>query len=90
MTMMLKGLAKLVEECGELVQVAAKKMACPDTDQHWDGGEPLSVRIADEMGDVLAACTLVTEKLGLDQSRIEARHAVKLARFRTWDNERET
>ncbi len=33
MTMTANGLAKLVEECGELTQVAAKKMACPDKEQ---------------------------------------------------------
>ena len=31
------GLTKLIEECGELVQIAAKKQAYFDTDTHPDG-----------------------------------------------------
>lgn len=81
------GLAKLLEELGELAQVAAKKLARMDEDEHWDGAGPLSRRLEDEIADVVAAGTFVTRKLGLDGGRIRARSDAKLELFEAWDAE---
>lgn len=79
-----RGLAKLIEECGELVQVCGKKLACYQSDAHWDGTD-LKDRMECEMGDVYAAIMLVTDKLGLDSSHIASQAHRKLTLFREWD-----
>lgn len=85
MTMTAKGLAKLLEECGELSQVAAKKLAYYDTDEHPDGAGPLSVRMENEMADVMAAIEFVAVRFGLDWDRIVSRKEQKIIRFVNWD-----
>lgn len=92
MTMSNKGLSKLIEECGELskelgelVQVAAKKLACMSTDEHWDGMGSLKERLENEIADVRAAAAFVVYKLGLDTARIKARSSDKIALFLKWD-----
>lgn len=84
MPMSADGLAKLMEECGELVQVAAKKLAYFTTDEHPDGGPPLSVRLSNEMSDVFASITFVIDTLKLDSQAIEQRAKTKLALFQHW------
>jgi NTP pyrophosphatase (non-canonical NTP hydrolase) len=84
MTMTCGGLAKLIEECGELVQVAGKKLACYSDNAHWDGSD-LKERMEDEMGDVKAAIAFVTERLGMSTNRISAREFKKLCLFREWE-----
>jgi NTP pyrophosphatase (non-canonical NTP hydrolase) len=82
-----QGLVKLVEECGELIQVASKKMACMDSDEHWDGAGLLSQRLEDEMGDVLAAIAIVASNFDLDWYRIGQQKDRKQRRFRKWMEE---
>lgn len=84
MTMTANGLAKLIEECGELIQVCGKKLAYFSTDEHPDGQGSLKTRLEEEMGDVMAACGLVTETLGLDEGAICDRAATKLEKFCRW------
>lgn len=88
-----KGLAKLIEECGELVQVAGKRLAYYTTETHPDGGPSLKQRLEDEIADVTAACMFVIETHGLDARRISERTIKKLALFHNWhareDNNRE-
>jgi NTP pyrophosphatase (non-canonical NTP hydrolase) len=84
MTMSCNGLAKLLEECGELVQIASKKLAYFHTDQHPDGAGSLQERMEDEMGDVLAAITFCIFSFGLNAERIQARTKMKLERFMAW------
>jgi NTP pyrophosphatase (non-canonical NTP hydrolase) len=79
-----RGLVKLMEECGELIQVAAKKITRMDSDDHWDGAGSLACRLQTEMGDVLAAITVVKENFGLDDELIMLRAESKVALFRTW------
>ena len=87
MTMAGAGVAKLIEECGELQQALGKKLAWWDTDEpHWDGSI-LSERIADEMGDVLAAINFVALQLHLDAARIDERSLQKLELFETWQEQ---
>lgn len=78
------GVAKVQEECGEMVGVLAKLMAFPDGD-HPDGAGPLVQRIEDEVADVHAATAfLMRENPALDQQRIRIRAARKLALFTSW------
>lgn len=83
MTMAGNGLVKLVEELGELAQVAAKKLAYMHIDQHPDGTS-LKARMEEEMADVLAACAFVTSQFDLDEVKMDARVARKLQLFREW------
>lgn len=87
MTMAAKGLAKLNEECGELLQVIGKRLAYYTTDEHPDGGPPLTQRMEDEIADVMAACQFVTEAHRLDNERIKGRALRKLALFHQWHKE---
>jgi NTP pyrophosphatase (non-canonical NTP hydrolase) len=81
------GLVKLVEECGELQQVAAKKMTRMESDVHWDGQGSLKTRLEDEIADVIAAATIVRRNLRLDHRRILNRVADKEALFEKWMEE---
>ena len=82
-----RGLAKLIEECCELGQIAAKKQAFPDTDEHPDGKGSMKARLEDEIGDVAAAMFFVTHEFGLDADRILQRSDEKLALFNKWHKE---
>lgn len=86
MTMTANGLAKLIEECGELMQVAGKKLAYFHTDEHPDGQGSLKARLGEEIADVMAACDLVRAHL-LDTEtnrNIDIRRESKFARFQMW------
>jgi NTP pyrophosphatase (non-canonical NTP hydrolase) len=80
------GLTKLVEECGELIQVAAKRMSYPKGD-HPDGAGCLEERMEDEMGDVLAAIYFTARETGLNIDRIEERKTEKLYQYNIWNEE---
>ncbi len=84
MPMAAKGIAKLIEECGELLQVLGKKLAYYTTDDHPDGAGPLTQRLEKEMADVYAAMDFVRGTLGLNGVAIEARRSDKLATFERW------
>ena len=91
MPMLHNGLAKLVEECGELGQVAGKMLQYPALQtainiSHPDGTF-LRERIIEELGDVLAACEHVAKRLNLDWQRILERRKTKLALFEKWTNQ---
>lgn len=85
MTMTAGGVAKLIEECGELLQVCGKRLASYHEDLHWDGTN-LRERMEEEMGDVKAAIQFVTDKFGLNSAFIESRKFEKLRLFREWDS----
>ena len=78
------GLAKLLEELGELAQVAAKKLAYFDTNDHPDGAGPLNERMEAEMADVAAAMAFVQQQFGLNGVAIENRAYIKLALYQQW------
>ena len=87
MTMAAAGVAKLIEEMGELHQVLGKKLAWWDTDEpHWDGSV-LNVRMQEEMGDVLAAIKFVASQLELDWLDVLARERYKEQLFGTWQEQ---
>lgn len=85
MTMCAKGVAKLVEECGELQQVLGKRLAYWGTDDHPDGTD-LSVRMTEELGDVLAALRFVSSKFGV-LGAVQRRATAKEELFWTWDRQ---
>jgi NTP pyrophosphatase (non-canonical NTP hydrolase) len=78
------GLAKLIEECGELLQAAGKRLAYYHTNEHPDGGDPLDVRLEHEIADVMAACRFYVQTAGLRADAIAVRSTRKLQRFREW------
>ncbi|HEY8560467.1 MAG TPA: hypothetical protein VIL74_08825 [Pyrinomonadaceae bacterium] len=82
-----KGLVKLVEECGELSQIAAKKMTRMDSDEHWDGQGSIQFRLENEIADVIAAAKIVIENFGLNAERIDQRIVDKYRLFCKWMEE---
>lgn len=84
MPMSNKGLTKLVEECGELIQIASKKIAYIDTDEHPDGEGSMKTRLEEEAADVMASITFVAETFGLDYNKLEQRAMEKYKRFKKW------
>lgn len=78
------GIAKLMEECGELVQACGKLLAYPDG-PHPDGGNTRDY-LHDEIADVMAAIEFVQiANAGvLDNAWINDRRDVKLQTFRGW------
>lgn len=87
MAMAHKGLAKLLEELGELSQIASKKLAYIDTDDHPDHQGSMKKRMEDEMADVCAAIAFVIDKMDLDAQYIHDRYNRKVNRFMTWDKQ---
>jgi NTP pyrophosphatase (non-canonical NTP hydrolase) len=79
----LSGLSKLIEELGEVQQVAGKIMGLGNMGQHWDGTH-LQSRLEDELGDLHAAIAFFTNHNGLDFEAITKRAAEKLALFEQW------
>jgi len=82
------GIAKLNEECGEVVQVIGKMMNVEpdfdiDVDTHWDGAN-LRDALTEEMADVLAAIAFVVEHSHLDEELIAARVKKKRSLFEMW------
>jgi NTP pyrophosphatase (non-canonical NTP hydrolase) len=87
MSMTNNGLSKMVEECGELIQIAGKMLQYSDTDVHPDGNGSMLKRLEDEMGDVLAATLFVRNKLKLDHVAIGLRAKMKYDLYEKWDKE---
>lgn len=77
------GAVKVMEECGELVQAIAKKLACAPSITHWDGSA-VDRHIEDEMADVLASVMYAAKEMGLDEVRISERMARKTRVYESW------
>lgn len=83
------GLAKLMEEMGELQQVLGKVMACTGPNAiYWDGTS-LVPRIQEEMADVRASIIFFCKANGLDKQFIHDRADEKLVKFRHWQYDQE-
>jgi NTP pyrophosphatase (non-canonical NTP hydrolase) len=79
------GLAKLMEECGEVIQAGAKIIAVNGADVHWQNDLSLTGQLEDEIADVAAAIAFITEtNPGFNIGRINARAARKISLFRSW------
>lgn len=79
------GLSKLIEEAGEVIQVAGKLLATGGAVDHWDGTN-LRDRLIDEVGDLLAAVEFVAQANQIE-AEVMARAAEKLHLFRQWHRE---
>ena len=77
------GLSKLIEECGEVCQVAGKIIGNQGRADHWDGSH-LPTRLTDELGDLMAAITFVARTNGISMDAVTARAAKKLDLFQQW------
>jgi len=77
------GISKLIEECGEVIQVAGKLLGSRGEPKHWDGSD-LKVRIEEELGDLLGAMRFVVARCRLDAEAVERRALVKQATFDRW------
>lgn len=78
-----RGLFKVVEECGELLQVLGKLGPFP-SGEHPDGKGHLKPRIEDEIADLAAATSYFGETNGLDLERARGRARRKHEQFREW------
>lgn len=57
------GLSKLVEECGEVLQIAGKIMGTGGTVQHWDGKGDLDERFRKDYDPTPEALALVRQRI---------------------------
>lgn len=80
------GLSKLIEECGEVQQVAGKIIGAQGEVMHFDGSN-LRVRLQSELGDLLAAIQFVATMNDLDWSAITEQQKSKLTLFLRWHND---
>lgn len=78
------GIAKQVEEMGELGQVLGKLMMVHGSDTHWSG--PLRPMLVDELADVLAISTFVKKHCLTDteRRRLIRRAVEKELKFEAW------
>lgn len=77
------GLAKLVEESGELMQVLGKLMATGGVRDHWDGTD-LEDRLYEELGDLHGTMLFFVHTNKLDSARINKRADNKIELFESW------
>lgn len=78
-----KGIHKVNEELGEILQTTGKIGAFPEG-PHPDGKGDLKTRLEDEFADASAAMNYMADKNGLDKEKIEARMQEKLIKFHRW------
>ncbi len=80
------GTSRLVEECGELLQVLGKLIGAGGETDHWDSTD-LREKVIDELADVHAALIFFASANGLPSATIEARAAQKVAQYDKWHQE---
>lgn len=81
-----RGIAKLIEECGEVVQDAAKLIATGGTFEYDDGTKVDRDKLWTEVGDLLAAIHYAIEANPdiLPVDKIVERKRNKIAKYRHW------
>jgi NTP pyrophosphatase (non-canonical NTP hydrolase) len=85
------GLSKLIEECGEVLQIVGKLIAV-DGDvsaPHWDR-QDLKESLENELADLMAAIDFIGDHCEIDTARISNRAEVKRALFEKWHQEDKT
>jgi NTP pyrophosphatase (non-canonical NTP hydrolase) len=80
------GLSKLIEECGEVIQVGGKLIGNEGRADHWDGSH-LPTRLEEELADLQAAMLFFIRRNNLSLGRIDERVVTKLALFEQWHRE---
>lgn len=84
------GISKLIEECGEVLQVAGKLIGTGGETIHWDGSDLVKC-FADELGDLCAAISFVLDaNPQIDPGRVAQRAADKIKAFREWHEDGHT
>lgn len=81
------GLSKLIEESGEVMQVAGKLLGTGGEVHHWDGSN-LRDKLEEELADLMAAVFFVIEHNKLDENKIRERGERKLKVFEKWHDQR--
>jgi len=79
------GTAKLIEECGEVLQVLGKLLQTGGDTKHWDGDLRDGLRA--ELADLNAAVLFFTQANGLNDAAYMGRVDAKLATFYKWHSE---
>jgi len=74
------GLSKLIEECGEVLQIAGKIIGANGEDIHFSGIN-LRAKLAEELADLMAACVFVAQHNNIDYVD---RYMAKLRQFMEW------
>jgi len=77
------GLAKVIEESGEVLQICGKIMSIRGASIYYKG-EDLRSELEDEVGDLLASLTYLIQENKLDRAKINRRVQYKLARYAIW------
>lgn len=77
------GLSKLIEENGEVGQVAGKIMGLGHMGDHWDGTN-LKARLEDELADLQAAIEVFARLNALNHVRMYERACAKRDLFLKW------
>lgn len=80
------GLSKVIEEAGEVLQLAGKLIATGGLRSHWNAPD-LKLALEDEIGDLYAALDFFTHQNGMNLSRIGKRRAQKRRLFEYWHQE---
>jgi NTP pyrophosphatase (non-canonical NTP hydrolase) len=80
------GLSKLIEECGEVTQVAAKIIGRGGKTDYW-GGRDLTADLQAELGDLLAIIEYTIQRNQLDRFSINRRIEKKLSWYEDWEKE---
>lgn len=83
MTEQWRGAFKVVEECGELLQVLGKLGPFP-SGKHPDGGLSLRLRLHDEIADLEAALAYFKSENDFDEAYVAKRRSAKLVKFCKW------
>lgn len=89
------GIAKLIEECGDVTQVCGKLIATGGREDHYWSGHDLGCDLVNELGDLLAAIDfvrahnvfshfVVANGLPTHGAAIEARRREKFDLFQHW------
>lgn len=77
------GLAKVIEETGEVMQAGGKLLATGGGESHWDGYN-LREWLSDEVADAIAALTWFARANGLTNAEFNARIERKMAQYEEW------
>ena len=88
--MLHNGVAKLIEECGELQQIAGKMLNFPDVEYHpdsmtYENPKTMLQRLQEEIADVEAACYYVAKKYRLNYTEVVNRTSKKVAQYEEWE-----
>ena len=78
-----RGIGKLIEECGEVLQLCGKVIPFP-VGPHPDGAGELRERLEQECADLYAALDYFVDANGLNRNLMMERRAKKAQTFQQW------